>query len=64
MGNKTYGIKVTYENPREGYTAEREGTGYEVEETTTTVTKIVELPEHAINVKLTDKEAESAMSVE
>jgi hypothetical protein len=63
MGNKTYGIKVTYENPREGYKAEREGKEYEVKPSMTTVTKIVELPEDAINVKITEKEPESAMAV-
>ncbi|HIJ05862.1 MAG: hypothetical protein XE11_1884 [Methanomicrobiales archaeon 53_19] len=63
MGNKTYGIKVTYENPRKGYTAERNGTTYEVEATKTEVTKIVELPKNAVNIKITDKEPKSAMSV-
>ena len=64
LGSRTYGIKVTYENPRKGYTAEREGTRYEVEETKTTVTKIVELPKGAKNVEITDKKPKSAMSVE
>jgi hypothetical protein len=64
MGKKTYGIKVTYDNPRKGYNAERGGTKYRVEPAKTTVTKIVELPKSAINVKITDKEPKSAMSVE
>lgn len=63
MGNRTYGIRVTYEKPRKGYTAERGETEYEVEATTTTVTKIVELPEDALNVQVAEKEPESAMSV-
>jgi hypothetical protein len=63
MGNKTYGIKVTYDNTREGYDAERDGTRYHVEPTTVTVTKIVALPEGAINVKISDKKPKSAMSV-
>jgi hypothetical protein len=64
IGNKKFGIKVTYGKPREGYTAERGETEYEVEETETTVTKIVELPEDALNVKITDKVPKSAISVE
>ncbi len=64
MGHKKFGIKITYEKPREGYVAERGETEYDVEETETDVTKIVELPEDALNVKITDKEPSSAMSVE
>ncbi|HPJ29851.1 MAG TPA: hypothetical protein PLZ42_00490 [Methanothrix sp.] len=63
MGNDTYGIRVTYDNPRKGYDAERGGTSYHVEPTTTTVTKIVEIPEGAINVKITEEEPKSAMAV-
>ncbi|MDN7026113.1 hypothetical protein FGU65_14700 [Methanoculleus sp. FWC-SCC1] len=63
MGNRTYGIRVTYENPRKGYTAERGETGYEVEATTTTVTKIVKLPEDALHVQVTEKEPKAALSV-
>lgn len=63
MGNETYGMKVTYENPRKGFEAERDGTEYNVEPTTTTITKIIKLPKDAINVELTDKEPGSAMSV-
>lgn len=63
LGNKTYGIKVTYDNPRKGYDAERDGTKYHVEPTMTTITKIVELPEDAINVEITEEEPKSAMSV-
>lgn len=64
MGHNKFGIKVTYEKSREGYTAERGETEYDVEETETTVTKIVGLPEDAINVKITDKKPKFAMSVE
>ncbi len=64
MGHKKFGIKITYGKPREGYAAERGETEYDVEETKTTITKIVELPEDAVNVNVTDKEPESAMSVE
>jgi hypothetical protein len=46
------------------YDAKRGGSRYHVEPATTTVTKIVELPKSAINVKITDKEPKSAMSVE
>ncbi len=52
------------EKPREGYTAERGETEYDVEETETTVTKIVELPEDPVNVNITDKKPKAAMSVE
>lgn len=64
MGNQTFGLKVTYENPREGYTATRGGTEYEVEGAVTRVEKIVELPKDARNVKVTDKEPSSSMAVE
>lgn len=64
MGNKKYGMKVTYEKTRKGFDAKRDGTEYHVEPTTTTVTKIIEIPEGAINVEVTDREPESAMSVE
>ncbi|KXS43083.1 MAG: hypothetical protein AWU59_1327, partial [Methanolobus sp. T82-4] len=63
MGNKKYGMKVTYENIRKGFDAKRDGTEYHVEPATTTVTKIIEIPEDAINVDVTDREPESAMSV-
>jgi hypothetical protein len=50
---------------RSAYTAERAGTTYEVKgTTTTTVTRIVELPEDAIHVEITDNKPTSAMSVE
>lgn len=42
---------------------ERGRTKYHVEPTTVTVTKIVEIPEGAINVKITEEEPKSAMSV-
>ncbi|MGZ7133701.1 MAG: hypothetical protein ACXVH4_03110 [Halobacteriota archaeon] len=63
-GHEKFGIKITYEKPREGYATERGATEYDVGETETKVTKIVELPEDAINVNITDKEPKSAMSVE
>ncbi len=64
MGRKKFGIKITYEKPREGYAAERGETEYDVGETQTTVTKIVGLPENAMHVNVTDKEPKSAMAVE
>ncbi len=64
MGHKKFGMRITYEKPREGYAAERGATEYDVEETETTVTKIVELPDDATHVHVTDKEPKSAMSVE
>ncbi|MBN2487406.1 MAG: hypothetical protein JXA98_00085 [Methanosarcinaceae archaeon] len=63
MGNETYGIKVTYKNPRKGFDAERSGTKYHVKPTMTTVIKIIEIPDDAINVEVTDEEPGSAMSV-
>ncbi len=64
VGHKKFGIRVTYEKAREGYAAERGETEYDVGETETSVTKIVELPEDAVNVKVTDEEPKSAMAIE
>ena len=50
-GKEVYGVKVTYAKHREGYTAERGDTEYEVEPSETTYTKIVEIPEEAENVQ-------------
>ncbi len=64
MGHKKFGMRITYEKSREGYAAERGATEYDVEETDITVTKIVELPDDAIHVNVTDTEPKFAMSVE
>ena len=52
FGRKVHGVKIVYENPREAFIAQRGSTRYKVGRTTVTVTKIVELPEDARNVKL------------
>ena len=63
LGHETYGIRVVYTNSRKGYTAERNGTKYTVEPAETTVTKIIRMPENAINVEISEKKPKSAMSV-
>lgn len=65
-GKKVFGVKIEYEQTREGYersgyTAERDGTTYEVEptnvpESKSQFTQIVELPEDAENVNLREDE--------
>lgn len=64
MGRTKFGIRATYEKPRKAYIAERGKTEYDVGRAETTITKIVELPEDATNVKITDKKPKFAMSVE
>jgi len=51
-GRRVHGLKIIYENPRESFTAHRGQKKYKVRRTTTTVTKVVELPEDARNVKI------------
>ena len=57
-GRRVHGVKIVYENPREAFTAQRGGTKYEVKRTKVTVTKIVELPSDARNVRIHTKKSE------
>lgn len=50
-GKEVYGVRIRYTRSREGYEAEREGTEYEVGESSAEYTKVVEVPEDADNVK-------------
>ena len=50
-GRKVHGVRIRYEQKREGYEAERDGTEYEVDPSTTEYTKVVEIPEDAENVE-------------
>ena len=51
-GRRVHGLRITYENPRKAFTAQRGRKKYKVSKATVTVTKIVELPEDARNVKI------------
>jgi len=52
FGRKVHGVKIVYENPRKAFTAQRGRKKYKVSKATVTVTKVVELPEDARNVKI------------
>jgi len=51
-GRKVHGLKITYENPRKAFTAQRGRKKYKVSKATVTVTKVVELPADARNVRI------------
>ena len=51
-GRRVHGLRITYENPREAFTAQRGRKKYKVSKATVTVTKVVELPADARNVKI------------
>jgi len=51
-GRKVFGVKIVYDTPRKSFIAERGGMMYRVKRTTMIVTKIVELPRDARNIKL------------
>ncbi|RLE41653.1 hypothetical protein DRJ19_05490 [Candidatus Woesearchaeota archaeon] len=57
-GRRVHGLKIVYENPRRAFTAHRRGKRYKVRRATVEVTKIVELPSDARNVRIHTKKSE------
>ena len=57
-GRKVHGLRIVYENPRRAFVAEREGKRYKVRRAIVEVTKFVELPEDARNVRIHTKKSE------
>jgi len=57
-GRRVHGVKIVYENPRRAFVAERKGKRYKVRRAIVEVTKIVELPGDARNVRIHTRKSE------
>jgi len=58
FGKRVHGLKIIYENPRRAFTAHRRGKRYKVSKATVKVTKVVELPKDARNVRIHTRKSE------
>jgi len=58
-GETVNGIKLIYENTRKGFKAQRGSTRYSVSRAEMEVTKVVELPKGARNIRLTTNKREA-----